>query len=192
MKRVLSYLLAVLLLLAVVPVAAADGDCPHEHTVADIGWTDSVCVMIDAEQHQRTGMRVDFVFCQDCGQYISWNELGEGSEAEAHFFAEGECVFCGYKKQCEHQHVEKTVSWTDPQYTYVDAGNHLVSGEKASELICFDCGEVLESTPYGYCEELQSHLYNNGVCIFCGSENHCAHEHTVEQEAWNGNTTEYA
>ncbi len=72
---------------------------------------------------------------------------------------------------CAHEHTKEYVLYENPEYIRMDNQSHKVIGYDAVvRTVCLDCGEILSEETRDQVEELRNHIFRNGACAMCGSQ----------------------
>ena len=186
MHGIIAALLCAMMLLACVPLGAAETATPGEatpsepcvHPNASVSITLSnkaAYAPVDEETHSYTADERVEKNCSLCG----WHQVfvNEGKTfTEAHAFDEnGRCTVCGY---CLHKLTdtnEEVVSGSDQ---YEDNGaNHTHSWSVHRTVVCRVCNETINDE-YVTDSEVENHRYGGGECFLCHAA--CPHEHTLQ------------
>lgn len=82
--------------------------------------------------------------------------------------------------ECAHIHYYPMGTNTDldnAEYQEIadDDSCHLVIAKSKDLILCEDCNQTVVVNEYDS-QDLWPHTYEDGVCIYCGHKNHCAHE----------------
>lgn len=136
---------------------------------------------VDANTHNRNGIKQTVLYCDDCGTTIEVLATVEAFEAEPHDFdSYNVCYDCGYKSECTHPNVIKNFAgdfedWDECKP--IDAKSHRVSGWYYTRDVCQDCGRTVWYSDATYKNVLETHHFDeNGVCYDCGYKRaECAH-----------------
>ena len=201
LKRILSLVTALCLLaLLCVPALAEEAcdhhfyegkcefcgaPCPHEYTYPD-SWLehDGTVLSTSAEGHTFRGTLHKEISCAVCYATVSEELVPNQTRTLNHYFVNGVCDVCGYKKAaCSHQH---TTVWSDIQSvsgvsSFTTAG-HTLKGIILRTTYCEDCGTTLsEAEEEG--EFFDDHQFlKDSKCTVCGYVSTCKHEHTESHE----------
>ena len=165
--------------------------CSHENTRDDWYWKE--CTYTDTgdnKAHEVSGIRVNYIYCDDCNMYVMEQEE-EYSETEEHYYDEnGVCLNCGHVNTCPHENAYDSWYWETID-SITDTGDdltHEASGTRVLYTYCWDCGIFISKHSEAYTGP-QNHSYDeNGVCQ-CGHMNVCAHENTWDSWYWKGDPT---
>ena len=136
---------------------------------------------VDANTHNRNGIKQTVLYCDDCGTTIEVLATVEAFEAEPHDFdSYNVCYDCGYKSECTHPNVIKNFAgdFEDlDECKPIDAKSHRVSGWYYTRDVCQDCGRTVWYSDATYKNVLETHHFDeNGVCYDCGYKRaECAH-----------------
>lgn len=72
---------------------------------------------------------------------------------------------------CAHENTKEYVFYENPEYIRMDYQTHKVVGYDAVvRTVCLDCGEILSEETRDQVEEIRSHVFRNGTCAMCGSQ----------------------
>lgn len=72
---------------------------------------------------------------------------------------------------CAHENTKEYVFYENPEYIRLDNQSHKVVGYDAVvRTACLDCGEILSEETRDKVEEIRNHVFRNGVCAMCGSQ----------------------
>lgn len=73
--------------------------------------------------------------------------------------------------ECTHENTREYVFYENPEYIRLDNQSHKVVGYDAVvRTVCLDCGEILSEETRDQVEEIRSHVFRNGTCAMCGSQ----------------------
>ena len=173
MKRLVSLLLTISLLLSLLPTASI-AECSHKNLSFEYDPQYSY-EPIDNVYHSVT---IDLYYkCDDCGERV--RETQQGNNAKHWFNSRGVCEACGYEEETEAECSHKNLSLEyDPQYSYEELNDTYHSVITDLYYKCDDCGERIHETEKG---GKAKHRFNaRGVCKDCGYEEEveedCSHK----------------
>ena len=173
MKRLVSLLLTISLLLSLLPTASI-AECSHKNLSFEYDPQYSY-EAIDDVYHSVT---IDLYYkCDDCGERV--RETQQGNNAKHRFNSRGVCEACGYEEETEAECSHKNLSLEyDPQYSYEELNDTYHSVITDLYYKCDDCGERIHETEKG---GKAKHRFNSrGVCKDCGYEEEveedCSHK----------------
>lgn len=156
--------------------------CEHKRTYkTEYLKTTTGYTPVDASTHNRNGLLVTVLRCDDCGVDIETLSSVPSSETQPHDYNwMGICYDCGYHIDCAHTNVlkdfEEEPYEEEANYKCIDAKTHRVSGWFESYDLCLDCGKRIY-TSEKYKTIVEAHNFNQkGVCFQCGFKRpECAH-----------------
>ena len=173
MKRLVSLLLTISLLLSLLPTASI-AECSHKNLSFEYDPQYSY-EAIDDVYHSVT---IDLYYkCDDCGERV--RETQQGNNAKHRFNSRGVCEACSYEEETEAECSHKNLSLEyDPQYSYEELNDTYHSVITDLYYKCDDCGERIHETEKG---GKAKHWFNSrGVCKDCGYEEEveedCSHK----------------
>lgn len=187
MYGIIAALLCAMMVLACVPLGAAETATPGEatpsepcvHPRASINVTLSnvtALVPLNGEQHRYTADERIEKNCPDCG----WHQVivNEGKQmTEPHNPGENGMCACGY---CFHTNTQTTETAFTETTAYVNNGaNHTRSWTVNRLTVCQTCGAQI-SDEYVTESEQEDHTFANGYCIHCDAA--CPHTDKFEYE----------
>lgn len=159
MKRLVSLLLTISLLLSLLPTASI-AECSHKNLSLEYDPQYSY-EPIDDVYHSVT---IDLYYkCDDCGERV--RETQQGNNAKHRFNSRGVCKDCGYEEEVEEDCSHKNLSLEyDPQYSYeaIDDVYHSVTVDLYYK--CDDCGERVHKTQDSGSVK---HHFEYGECVQC-------------------------
>ena len=166
-------------------------DCKHENTSSWMSFGEDVTyTSVDNRTHTVKGKAEQITYCDDCGQTLSMESLGEATEEQGHNYDENQkCRDCGHVNDCKHETTSsgRSFDWDKSTYTSVDNRSHIAKGSGYIDYWCDDCGQKVRSEPFKDYSEKQDHWYDsNGKCGACGHVNTCTHEHKLT-DSWFSN-----
>ena len=164
-----------------------ENPCTHPSTYEYIGVYDSgdaVYESVDNLYHKITGAGFRAVFCEVCGQQMEWEELGEMTKEDYHYYVDGVCVNCGHVNDCQHKNTSDSVIWDDVsklRYSVSNDNQHRITGPGTVYTYCPDCNTTIkvehrETVAYG------DHWFDGTVCRLCGYDRAAATEEAAEEE----------
>jgi uncharacterized cupredoxin-like copper-binding protein len=192
MKRTLSFLFCLLMLLSLLPGVAA-ADCDHQHVQTDYE-DDTTYTPIDGDDRYHEALikgTVHFI-CLDCGEEVDTDTSEPITEQQMHSYDEnGVCTQCGHKNACKHASVYSYASYTDDKVTFTSINDkyHKMTGEVTLRSYCEDCGMNIATVVKTDYVEKQWHDYDkDGVCTQCGHKNACKHSAFYTYRDWDWET----
>lgn len=141
-----------------------EGTCRHDETYNEY---DSYGEYLNQDSHT---IYTDYVvYCQQCGEYLSYVE-GSG-KVETHNFWEGVCYECGYEldRGCTHPSRDTEILST-PYFDFnegygIKENGHIMCVDR--NVYCDVCGELVDSMIEN--EWVEAHTDNGkGKCAVCG------------------------
>ena len=157
-------------------------ECPHYGTdVSEVRNTGRYQVTdIDATEHyQVEDVEIDYS-CNACGEFLYTEVSGGDGAWEEHSFEDGQCTVCGAKNSavCTHEH--RTKEYEDYYFTGQCTLNtnygHIAVYELVETYRCTECHEYFNEETGKTTERSEPHDLSEGVCMYCGWKNQCAHE----------------
>lgn len=159
MKRLVSLLLTISLLLSLLPTASI-AECSHKNLSFEYDPQYSYEELNDTYHSVITDL---YYKCDDCGERI--HETEKGGKAKHRFNSRGVCKDCGYEEEVEEDCSHKNLSLEyDPQYSYeaIDDVYHSVTVDLYYK--CDDCGERVHKTQDSGSVK---HHFEYGECVQC-------------------------
>jgi len=170
------------------PSCSYSTDCAHEGSCGvRLGYEDMQTLAIDDVRHGSYGIRVESVFCWNCGQTVSEQRTEEAvlCSASLHrYSSDGTCYACGAQNtSCAHENqttvLEEALSVTPAVNSYWREYSdklHVKTILYAERTACADCGMVIGGIGALRQKEVyEPHdIYDGGWCE-CGYQNACAH-----------------
>ena len=162
-----------------------DEECPHinTYTYSELDWDTATYKGIDNRYHNVTHSEYEYTYCNDCGSIVNKAFVEDHTETQMHSYNDkGICEACGHENTCSHNHTYK--SWldfdyqTDLKYEAIDNQFHSVTGNGYERTVCDDCGFTVEEEYVEDHTENQCHIYDEGICVYCGHNNTCSHDNT--------------
>ncbi len=93
------------------PATPTDLDCLHERTKTIIYFFDSpLYASMDAKFHRVTGPATVETVCEDCGEVLASETVGNAEQIRTHNMKKGVCALCGYKDRTEPKPREKAAT----------------------------------------------------------------------------------
>ncbi|MBQ4090637.1 MAG: hypothetical protein IJC56_12290, partial [Clostridia bacterium] len=175
-KRVLAIMLCAALLLGMVAVQAEE-TCAHANTSSEAQWYYCAFEAVDNDLHTVSGLRIRVTKCDDCGETIDEESLGEMTSTVNHDFNdEGVCVDCEYVYvPCAHANTYTEEYSAECAYL-VDDQYHRWVAESGTRVVCQDCGRQVSKSIEETTEiEVEKHKWIGGECGECLFENPCTH-----------------
>ena len=193
-KRIVSLLLVVLMVVSLVPVSHAEGEgdsstCTHENTetfTAVDGATET-WTPVDNREHDWSFDDLTIQRCLDCGHEEIIDRTPKTERHPHDYDAYVVCQHCKHENTCLHENTEHHEELIDKVFT--DTGDASMHKETANSYEtfdeCQDCGQKLNIEVHDEAvEQYRSHIFENGICIFCGHVEGTTCAHTAVEESW--------
>lgn len=152
-------------------------ECAHVRFIYRVEYDCATYETYDQEYHLVTGYRCEYRNCEFCGRYFEDacdTELS--SELERHSFEDGECYKCGCINTCAHEITSIYSTYSELEFTPINAYNHRARGYLTTGTKCEICGQALTIiTQDALYHEMEHHCFTNGLCEYCGCVNTCIH-----------------
>lgn len=167
LKRYLSALLVLVMVLTILPVSVRAEGCAHESLKSHGGTSEYV--PLDGTYH--TVLYHHYYICNDCGAGV-WGETTSSKEYHDIFYLDNYCLDCGYRPGSTHTHSYQTSS-TETKRVNLDATYHNVVTTTYTKCSCGASGNsttstVKEAHAFGAAVEVTSGTWKK-TCSGCGA-----------------------